>query len=105
LIALVVIFLLIRRPVGISEFGFTVPMFRYAGLAGLFGLSLGLVIAWLHHLLPSKSPFDVSGLSPWMIGLYFAVGSPIQEEIIFRGLIQQGDMRMASVRGSTRTRS
>jgi hypothetical protein len=67
-IALVVIFLLARRSAGISEFGFTVPTFRYVGLAGLLGLPLGLVITWLNHQFPSKPPFDVSGLTPWRSG-------------------------------------
>lgn len=87
-VALILIFLLARRPTGIAEFGFSIPNSRYMVIAGALGLTLGPAVTWLTHLLPSKSPFDVSGFAPWMIGLYFVIGSPIQEEIIFRGLIQ-----------------
>jgi membrane protease YdiL (CAAX protease family) len=52
------------------------------------GLILGVATTFVNHLFPSKPPFDVSRFTPWMIGLYFIIGSPIQEEIIFRGLIQ-----------------
>jgi len=87
-VALILVFLLTRRPAGFAEFGFSVPNSRYIVIAGALGLTLGLAITLLSHLLPSKKPFDVSGFAPWRIWLYFFIGSPIQEEIIFRGLIQ-----------------
>ena len=87
-VSLILVLLLARLPVGIAEFGFTIPKFRYIASASVFGLVLGPGVTWLSHLWPSKPPFDVSGFAPWMIGLYFVIGSPIQEEVIFRGLIQ-----------------
>ncbi|MGH8093705.1 MAG: CPBP family intramembrane glutamic endopeptidase [Chthoniobacterales bacterium] len=87
-LALILMFLLRERPVGMAEFGVSIPNSRYLVIAGVFGLTLGLAVTWLVRCLPSKAPFDVSGFAPWMIGLYFVIGSPIQEEIIFRGLIQ-----------------
>lgn len=87
-VALILVFLLTRRAAGFAEFGFCIPDSRYIAIAGAFGLTLGLAITLLSHLLPSKPPFDVSGFAPWRIWLYFVIGSPIQEEIIFRGLIQ-----------------
>lgn len=87
-VALILVFLLARKPAGIAEFGFRVPNSRYTLIATVFGLTLGVAVTWLTHVFPSKPPFDVSRLAPWMIGLYFVIGSPIQEEIIFRGLIQ-----------------
>lgn len=36
----------------------------------------------------SGNPFSEFAFRPWMIILYFIVGSPAQEEIIFRGLLQ-----------------
>ena len=88
LVALILMFLLARSPAGIGEFGFCIPQSRYVASATVFGLTIGLAVAFLSHLLASKPPFDVSRLAPWMIGLYFIIASPIQEEIIFRGLIQ-----------------
>src|SRR5713101_6848878 len=88
LVALLLMFLLARRPAGIGEFGFNIPNSRYTVIASAFGLTLGLAVTWLTHLLPSKPPFDVSSFAPWRIWLYFVIGSSIQEEIIFRGLIQ-----------------
>ena len=88
LVALILVFLLARPPAGIAEFGFRIPNSRYVAIAIVFGVTLGLAVTFFSHLLPSKPPFDVSGFAPWMIGLYFLIGASIQEEIIFRGLIQ-----------------
>src|SRR6266404_6857658 len=88
LVALILVFLLSRPPAGIAEFGFCIPNSQYVAIAIVFGLILGLAVTFLSHLFPSKSPFDVSGFAPWMIGLYFLIGASVQEEIIFRGLIQ-----------------
>jgi membrane protease YdiL (CAAX protease family) len=87
-IALVLIFTLARRTAGVAEFGFSIPKFRYAGLAVLLGLPLAFAAAWLSHLFPSKAPIDTSGFAHWMLWLYFGVGASIQEEVIFRGLLQ-----------------
>jgi len=87
-IALLLIFLLARSPAGIAEFGFRIPNTRYLATGTALGFTLGVAVTFLSHLFPSKPPFDVSRFAPWMIGLYFIIGSPIQEEIIFRGLIQ-----------------
>ena len=88
LIAILLIFLFARARSGFAEFGFCIPSSRYVGIAFALGLTLGLVAAFLNHLFPSKPPFDVSGFVPWKIGLYFIVGASVQEEVIFRGLIQ-----------------
>ena len=88
LAALLLIFLLARSPAGIAEFGFRIPNTRYLATGTALGFTLGVAVTFLSHLFPSKPPFDVSRFAPWMIGLYFIIGSPIQEEIIFRGLIQ-----------------
>jgi len=88
LVTLVLMFLLALGPASIAEFGFRIPHSRYLAVATVFGLALGIAVTFLGHLFPSKPPFDVSHFAPWMIGLYFIIGSPIQEEIIFRGLIQ-----------------
>jgi hypothetical protein len=88
LVALILMFLLARRPAGFAEFGFRIPHSRYLARASVFGLALGLGVSFVGQLFPSKPPFDVSGFAPWKIGLYFLIGASIQEEIVFRGLIQ-----------------
>ena len=87
-IALLLIFFLARHGSGFHAFGFTAPQRRDFPAGLLLGLPLALAVAWLSRMFPSKPPFDVSGLPGWMIGLYFVVAAPIQEEVIFRGLIQ-----------------
>jgi membrane protease YdiL (CAAX protease family) len=88
LVALFLVFLLARPPAGMAEFGLRIPHSRYVVIAAVSGLTLGFAATFLSHVFPSKPPFDVSGFAPWMIGLYFLIGASIQEEIIFRGLIQ-----------------
>ena len=88
LVAFTLVLLLARPPAGTAEFGFRIPNTRYLTIGTALGLILGVAVTFLSHLFPSKPPFDVSHLAPWMIGLYFIMGSPVQEEIIFRGLIQ-----------------
>jgi membrane protease YdiL (CAAX protease family) len=88
LVAFTLVLLLSRPPAGIAEFGFRIPNTRYLATGTALGFTLGVAVTFLGHLFPSKPPFEVSRLAPWMIGLYFIIGSPIQEEIIFRGLIQ-----------------
>jgi membrane protease YdiL (CAAX protease family) len=97
LVALLLMFLLARSPAGITEFGFRIPQLGYVASATVFGLTIGLAVTFLSHLFPSKPPFDVSGFAPWMIVLYFLVGASIQEEIIFRGLIQSTVERQGKV--------
>jgi membrane protease YdiL (CAAX protease family) len=87
-VALFLIFTLARRTAGVSEFGLSIPKFRYVGLAVVLGLPLAFAAGWLGHLFPSKGPIDTSGFPLWMLWLYFGVGASIQEEIIFRGLLQ-----------------
>jgi len=87
-IALAAIVLLARRDGGMSAFGFSLPRFRYVGLAILIGLPLAATAGALSHAFPSRGPIDTSTLRPWMLWLYFGLGASIQEEVIFRGLIQ-----------------
>jgi membrane protease YdiL (CAAX protease family) len=87
-IAFVLIFMLARRTGSVSEFGLSIPKFRYVGLAVLLGLPLAFAAGWLGHFFPSKSPIDTSGFPLWMLWLYFGLGAAVQEEVIFRGLLQ-----------------
>jgi membrane protease YdiL (CAAX protease family) len=88
LLAVLFVFLLGGTCGSFAEFGFRKATLQYVGIGVASGLVFGLVAAFVSHLFPSKPPFDVSSFAPWKIGLYFIVGASIQEEVIFRGLIQ-----------------
>lgn len=77
-----------RRIADFAQFGFRWPSARYLAIAVLVGVPLALLVAWLTHAMPSNSPLDTSGFSLWALVLFFGIGSPIQEEVVFRGLLQ-----------------
>jgi membrane protease YdiL (CAAX protease family) len=86
--ALLIIFFLARRGLGFPAFGFAAPQPRFFPVGLLLAPPLALAVVWLSRAFPAKPPFDLSGFPGWMIGLYFILAAPIQEEVIFRGLIQ-----------------
>ena len=89
LVALILMFLLARRPAGIAEFGFRIPHSRYLAVATVFGLALGIAVTFLSVSYSRPSPrltFRVLRLG--RSGSIFIIGASIQEEIVFRGLIQ-----------------
>lgn len=99
-VACVLMVLLSKRPRRLAEFGFGPSRREFLWLALLFGAVLGLIVGWLSALFPVKPPYDVSKLAPVLIVTYFVVGASVQEEIIFRGLLQtlverffKGDVR------------
>lgn len=60
---------------------------------------MGGALAYLSALYPAPSPLDLSNLPPWMIFVYFVLAAPVQEELIFRGLLQTVMARAVSVPG------
>ena len=73
---------------GFAQFGFRSCHYRYIAAAIVFGVPIAWALAILvNHLNSGPPPREVS-FSPWMTFLYFVVGAAIQEEIIFRGLLQ-----------------
>jgi hypothetical protein len=54
----------------------------------LLGLPLGLAATWAQHLTGEGSAGQDVPLTPGMSVLLFVVGASIQEELIFRGLLQ-----------------
>ena len=71
----------------LAEFGLRSCRPRYILAAILIGTPVGWV-ADLVSRLSSASQMPESSLSMWMKLLYFVVGAAIQEEVIFRGLLQ-----------------
>jgi membrane protease YdiL (CAAX protease family) len=87
-IAAICIALLAKPPQRIGEFGLARPSLSYVIAATGAGLVIGVGFAYIAALFPAHSPLDLSSLRPWMIVVYFVITAPIQEELIFRGLLQ-----------------
>lgn len=88
IISLAIMIALSKRGRGLAEFGFRLPQRRYVYFSLIFGTLLGLLIGYVAHLFPTKPPYDVSKLAPVLIVSYFVLGASVQEEFIFRGLLQ-----------------
>ena len=87
-VAIILTKVLSGRSGGFAQFGFRFCHSRYIAAAIVFGVPIAWAVTILvNHLSPGPPPREVS-FSPWMTFLYFVVGAAIQEEIIFRGLLQ-----------------
>jgi len=73
---------------GFAQFGFRFCHYRYIAAAIVFGVPIAWSLTILVNRLSSGSPPPAVSFRPWMTFLYFVVGAAIQEEIIFRGLLQ-----------------
>ena len=82
---------------GLVEFGIAKASKRAVYAATLLGVVVGVPFAYFAAHYPAHLPLDLSKLQPWMIFAYFVVAAPIQEELIFRGLLQT-----TVARGATR---
>jgi membrane protease YdiL (CAAX protease family) len=77
-----------RQRLSASDFGFSPSSRRYVVLALLIGTPAALVAAWIDHRFGGGGPLTGVSLPTWKLFVYFVVGAPLQEETIFRGLIQ-----------------
>ena len=98
--ALVFTAFLARGAKGFAEFGIKKPPASYVVAAALAGIVVGVGLAYLAARYPAPSPLDFSKLAPWMTFVFFILAAPIQEEFIFRGLLQTTIARGVSVPGS-----
>ncbi|HEX5314789.1 MAG TPA: type II CAAX endopeptidase family protein [Gammaproteobacteria bacterium] len=71
-----------------AAFGARLPPRRYVGYALLFAAPLSVLVAWFLGHFAESGPLAGLSLAPWLVYLYFVVAAPIQEEMIFRGLLQ-----------------
>ena len=76
------------RAGGFAQSGFRFCHYRYIAAAIVFGVPIAWALTILVNHLSSDPPPSEVLLDPWMTFLYFVVGAAIQEEIIFRGLLQ-----------------
>jgi hypothetical protein len=70
------------------DFGFRLPSPVFVGWALGAGIPLAIGLTWLDHLFGGAGPLAGLSLPLWTSLLYFGVCAPVQEETIFRGLIQ-----------------
>jgi membrane protease YdiL (CAAX protease family) len=87
-VAILLIHVVSGRAGGFTQFGFQFCRFRYIAAAIVFGGTIGWALTILVNHLSSGAPPAEMSLRPWMKVLYFVVGAAIQEEVIFRGLLQ-----------------
>jgi len=87
-VALIAVAILSLRMGGIRQFGLAPADYRHIGAALVLGVPLALVASLLTHTFPTKPPLDTSTISIALLVVYFGFGAPVQEEAIFRGLIQ-----------------
>lgn len=76
-----------------ADFGFCRADRRYVGWAFVVGVPLALGLTWLDHRYTTSGPLAGLSLPVWKLLVYFAIGAPIQEETIFRGVMQGAAMR------------
>jgi membrane protease YdiL (CAAX protease family) len=77
-----------RTPDGLARYGFSVPALRHVGVATIVSAPIAAVTALLLSHVHEPGPIADLSVAPWLVALYFVVGAPIQEEVIFRGLLQ-----------------
>ncbi len=95
-IAAICMALLAKPPKAAGEFGLASSRFSFIVAATIAGVIFGLGFAYIAARYPARSPLDLSKLQPSMIFIYFVIAAPIQEELIFRGLLQGFISRGAS---------
>lgn len=87
--AALLIFLLSRRsPDGLARYGITGATRKHIGVAVVVSAPIAFFFALLLAHAHELGPLAGLSLSPWLAALYFVIGASIQEEVIFRGLLQ-----------------
>ncbi len=88
-VALVLVSATARRDgVGSDAFGFCAAPRGALVRAGLVGLAGGVVLRGVSLLAGISPGAALPGLAPWQVVALFWVAAPVQEEVIFRGLVQ-----------------
>jgi len=76
------------RKLRLADFGIRFPEIRYLVYALLVSMPLGVFSALGAARVHEPGPLQGVVLAPALTYLYFAIGAPMQEEFIFRGLLQ-----------------
>ncbi len=81
-------FLARRGHQSLAAYGFKGASPRHIVLGVVLGLVFALLLKGLSLVLPLGAHADMGNIQPWQLILFFFVGAPMQEELIFRGLLQ-----------------
>jgi membrane protease YdiL (CAAX protease family) len=84
----VMAFLARKRRSSLAAYGFKSATLRQLALALILGLVFALGLKALSRILPLGASADLGALKQWQVILFFWIAAPVQEETIFRGLIQ-----------------
>lgn len=99
------VFLLVRfGPYRLGEFGLNRPRWRAMAVAGAVAIPIAMAVAFLSQH-AKEGPLAGLTMGPALMWLYFAIGAPIQEEWIFRGLLQAVATRALSQGGPASARA
>lgn len=76
------------RRATLADFGFRGTSLAMLGWSGAISLPLAIGAAVTLNHFPEPGPLAGVHLETWVAVLYFALAAPLQEEVIFRGLLQ-----------------
>lgn len=86
------------RGMSTAEFGLRWCAPRYSVVALIVGLPFALVVTWSISHVHESGPLAGLSIPIGLSILYFGLGAPIQEEVIFRGLLQSVLRRSLALR-------
>jgi membrane protease YdiL (CAAX protease family) len=86
--AMIIAIFLKSQDWSIKDFGLVICGTKYVVRAIVLGGILALIISFLQYVLHISNPPAFEGFTFWQTVLLFWIGASIQEETIFRGLIQ-----------------
>ena len=69
------------------SFGFRPAGAKVLGRSLCLGVALSILLRWLARVMGVQQA-SMTGLATWQVVLFFWVAAPVQEEVIFRGLLQ-----------------
>lgn len=73
---------------GLADFGLRWPAIRFVTASIAIAAPVAVVITLFLNTVHEPGPLEGMVLSPLLTWLYFGLGAPLQEELIFRGLLQ-----------------
>ncbi len=79
------------------DFGLRLCGFKHLVSALVIGGIFGIIVAFASRHIRDHSPVRLDAFSAWQIALLFWIAAPIQEEVIFRGLLQSVAGRIVGV--------
>ena|SRR6266403_477360 len=79
------------------DFGLRLSGFSHILSGLLLGAILGTVVAFASRRIHAAGPIRLDAFSGWQIAILFWVAAPIQEELIFRGVLQSTVGRIIGV--------